>query len=560
MPIFNNATLRVGAALVAAAYLGTTSVRGDVFDVYVDAVNGNDSNTGASPAQAKQTISAVTLTTGLSIGLARGSYWREQIGSTLSVPDGVTVGAYGTGVMPVLDGADVVASGWSKTGGQTNVYQVTWAYPAASTGEYISLWENGIRLRWVSSIALCDATAGTYYVANTNGTGSATVYVNATGSGDPAGNGKTYEIAKRSGGIYGGIGWTVRNIHTRRTLSNNGSLVVLGASLVQNCLAEDGTKHNVFIGAGSVCEDTIGWKTDWPDRSNSTVFVAYAGSGIGYSATFRRCIVSVPISVAATALAAAKDITGFYAHTTGDAAKWDAITYEDCAVTGCVSGYSCANTTTYTVTRPYSAGCATDHAANAVTGSLVDPYCIEATGIANSMAFSHLGGVIAIDGLRHITKTASNKGSVFGGVGTGSVSVTQSVMVRDAGSAGYRYVVNGNHATSTVSMTKSIIYGDANTNSLRAAGTLGAADDNVYYPATVDIAVAGGSYTSFAAYRTAQPALDTRSVATDPLLVNPAAGDFSVGVGSPAIALGAGLLRPSVTYTAIPSDVALAAM
>lgn len=45
-----------------------------------------------------------------------------------------------------------------------------------------------------------------------------------------------------------------------------------------------------------------------------------------------------------------------------------------------------------------------------------------------------------------------------------------------------------------------------------------------------------------------------------PAVSQSASGDFSLQSGSPAIAIGAGLVRPSISYTPIPSDVAVAAM
>ena len=87
---------------------------------YVDSREGNDSNNGATPASAWQTIAKVNGThfaPGDTILLRRGSIWREQL--TLSSPGSdsapITIDAYGDGPLPIIDGADPVPPGsWSK--------------------------------------------------------------------------------------------------------------------------------------------------------------------------------------------------------------------------------------------------------------------------------------------------------------------------------------------------------------------------------------------------------------------------------------------------------------
>lgn len=82
MALFNNATLRVGAALVAAAFLGSTSVRGDlppiVYDYYI-ATDGSDAADGLSLATAWQSLNktaSVSIVAGQtkSVYIASGTY------------------------------------------------------------------------------------------------------------------------------------------------------------------------------------------------------------------------------------------------------------------------------------------------------------------------------------------------------------------------------------------------------------------------------------------------------------------------------------------------------
>jgi len=67
------------------------------FDIYVDSVNGNNANSGLTPQSAKQTLAAaraLLTVDNMSLGLARGSIWKEQF----DVPiNGLTIGFAGTG-------------------------------------------------------------------------------------------------------------------------------------------------------------------------------------------------------------------------------------------------------------------------------------------------------------------------------------------------------------------------------------------------------------------------------------------------------------------------------
>lgn len=529
------------------------------FDFYVDSVTGNDANRGTTPNAAFKTIGALgTLVNGSRIGLARGSIWREQLGADTNNSTGVTVGAYGSGPMPILDGADVAAAGlWSKTASKTNVYQITWTH-ANSTGYYLSLWENGTRLRWVADTATCDSTAGSYFAADTAGT-SATVYVHPTGNGDPASNGKTYEISRRLCGVEAGSGWRVTEIHTRRSLHVYGSLVGAdGKVSFQRCLAEDGTKHNLLIGADSEAVDCIAWKSDWPDRTNTTGFVAFTDDGRGHSAQFVRCKSVMELDKVAAGVAVAKAIDGFLAHAGASNRPWDSILYTDCAVRGAATAYSCNDCGTHTNLRPYAEECQVGAGSAAATGAITDFWCKDGTTVPLRSAISHFGGDLVVDGLRTYPLSTNTFGDVFDNVASGSTTIRNSVMVRNPAGTGTRFHVNGNVTGTVVNSDHNIIVGDTNSMGYRAKGT-GAADFNCYFPNTMNFEVSA-TYLTFATYIAGEAALDQHSIAQDPLLNDPANGDFGTSGASPARAIGAGLLRPSISYINLPSDAALAAL
>ncbi|MEF8708235.1 MAG: hypothetical protein V5B38_04860 [Candidatus Accumulibacter propinquus] len=560
--VFVKASGAYAAASIFVKYegsYGTNLVSG--FDFFVDSASGNNSNDGLSAAQAKQTLSTITLTPNLKIGLARGSVWKEQIGSAATNVDGVVIGAYGTGQMPVIDCSEV-STGWSKTAGKTNVYEAVLTIASGSTGQFLRLYEDGAPLKWVSSTTLCDAAPGTIYCATATSATTVTVYVHATGSGDPASNGKLYEHTERLFGICAGVssvGWEISDIRCKRNLHADGSIVAYNNTIMRRCIAQDGGKHSLFIGRDGLAEDCIAYGTEYPERTSATLFVAYSTSGTGAKATFRRCIAICDKAIGEAARIAVKGITGLYAHASGGANPWDEIIYEDCSAIGLPLGFSTLDNTLTTITRCYSESCATGYSPGGLTSVLTDIYNKEASGVTYvaGMEARLAGQTIEIDGFRQYSYTTTSKGWVYSNLAA-NINLHDSVAVI----AGTSYAVGANASISTVNLTmqRCIIQGDSTGALIRKQDTFGIIEDNNYYPSNAQWNNGATSYSSFALWRAAYPAVDVNSLTSDPLLVNPASGDFSLQSGSPAIAIGAGLVRPSISYTPIPSDVAVAAM
>jgi len=260
---------------------GWDGIAGGTFDWYVDSVNGNDSNTGKSIGQEFATIAALE-SAGIAahdaIGLAAGSFWREQL--DISVIN-VTVAAYGVGAKPLLDASDAILSGsWSKTGGRTNVYEAT-IEPGSNRGtNYIRIWEDDTRLDEVADIATCDSTVGSYHVVN-HETTSETVYIHTSGSDDPGSNGSTYEFPKRDGGFDStGAGVVLTGIHARRNLYGGGSIRVVQNARLTDVQADDGNVHNMQIGEGSIL-DTFVINRWWNGAATSVALNVYTGAAVG---------------------------------------------------------------------------------------------------------------------------------------------------------------------------------------------------------------------------------------------------------------------------------------
>ncbi len=319
---------------------------------YVDSVNGSDGRQGRSPSDALRTIAAVLprIRRGDTVALATGSHWRES----LSIgPDQVRVIAYGTGAKPLLDCSDIVAPGaWSKAAGLTNVYQASVALDGSDPAQFVSAWENDVRLVRASSPAGCDAQAGSYYPSS-DSEASITLYIHASDHSDPGSNGKTYEYSRRQYGLAGANGIQVSGIHTRRNLHSNGSLMVYAHCSLTDCLASEGTKHSVYAGPGTRLTRVEA------DRAYSTgdgMMFVYNGANVSNgNVTFLDCHAHGYTGGTAA---------GFGGHS-NDGSSFGAITWQGCRVEDCSRGFTAGNALAVTAT-----GCTATEATEANAAAL----------------------------------------------------------------------------------------------------------------------------------------------------------------------------------------------
>lgn len=277
------------------------------FDWYVDSVHGSDANTGKSKSQAFQTLAQLlaVLGEGDKVGLARGSHWREQ----LTLPgSNISLAAYGSGDRPLLDASDLMA-GWSKTAGRTYVYQIT-CTPEWAGSDYLNVWEDDSFLVRAGSLAACDSTPASYYPSGSSG--EITLYVHASGDGNPASNGKTYEYSQRQHAVTVAnssyTGEVLNGLHLRRNLEENGAVFLYKQCSVVNCLISDGSKHNIYIGEGSLVANTI-CRDAYYGASNLSYFVFYTATGTGLDVYCINC------RAENTTGALQGNATGFTAHT-----------------------------------------------------------------------------------------------------------------------------------------------------------------------------------------------------------------------------------------------------
>jgi parallel beta-helix repeat protein len=130
---------------------------------YVDATNSNDANTGLSEATPWKTIAKVNASSfvpGDQILFKRGEIWREQLTVPSSGSSGnpITIGAYGSGELPVINGSNLISSGWTQ-------YRST-VWQAAVTTRPNQIFFNGVRGTPVASVAAINGASKWYWASN----------------------------------------------------------------------------------------------------------------------------------------------------------------------------------------------------------------------------------------------------------------------------------------------------------------------------------------------------------------------------------------------------------
>jgi len=185
-------TLSFLIAVTACSGGGSNATSGPTF--YLDAINGNDSNTGSASAPWKTLgkISSSNLLPGTTIYLKRGDTWHDELDLPTS---NLSVDAYGSGALPVIDGSITLdATSWISLG--NNIYSQTVSLAAGEGLGNVS--ENGVLLNFVPwnsdyTTTLTTASDGSFSYAYPD-----TIYIKV--ATNPPGN--QYRASKKQFGIY----------------------------------------------------------------------------------------------------------------------------------------------------------------------------------------------------------------------------------------------------------------------------------------------------------------------------------------------------------------------
>lgn len=213
---------------------------------YVD-TNGNDANSGLSPATAWKTIAKVngrTFIAGDSIMLKKGETWREQLTITSSGVFGnpITICAYGSGAKPILNGADIITT-WVNVG--TNTWSSSYSLVRGMVVIDDTIYSQ------VGSVAAL--TPKTYCI-----TGGQVSIWSATNP-----NSRKSEVSKRDFGVYGLLKhhYVIKGLDCRYAAGGgvgmdgnsghfDGSVVVDSCNFYANrlwgCMTRDGHENDLF--------------------------------------------------------------------------------------------------------------------------------------------------------------------------------------------------------------------------------------------------------------------------------------------------------------------------
>lgn len=217
---------------------------------WVDSTNGDDGNDGTSAEAAFQTLGAAkTAVTARSGALTRVGLVADSVfagGNDWSALDNVQIRGVGEGRMPEITSVEVEDT-WTS---DSSVYKVTWTQtaPTASAGTSgPSVFEDGVLLLRVSSLATCQSTAGSFYAANVaTESGTTDLYVHASDSGNPNSNGKVYEVTTEYCALHLGDDCLVDGVHLRGSAWKDGVIRFGRRATLTGCLVRDILMHGTF--------------------------------------------------------------------------------------------------------------------------------------------------------------------------------------------------------------------------------------------------------------------------------------------------------------------------
>lgn len=552
--------MRALALIVAATLAQAGALRSDLavrggggphVRWYVDSVNGDDANTGRSPASALKTIAALAtkpIKTNQTIYLARGSLWREYLDlSSTGLNVAANVRAYGTGDRPVLAGDDVASNAaFSKTAGRTNVYQIAWSTDGVAGTVRHCIWEDGVRLKRVANAAAVDATPGTFYAPDPTA-GPDTIYMHAYDSSDPATNGKLYEMSKRVSALRSNLyGGSLFSIEGRRSTAFPVTSYTYGEDLI----GREGKWHNIwFEGTCKGCQAIEAEPP--PGYGGGTMFVSFPST---VSAASRPAICDG--CIAQDSGGADTGLLGYYAHTDGGS-TWAALVFRNCVADGVSTGFGGANAAKILVD-----GCTVKNSKYGVSAASVprvdviaSTFCDGGPGkMQNAIGVNYYDDLNII-GNKVIGKGNANLGYLALTPSAGGDAQVWNNTFTTVDRTGFYWVAfydNRGAAGSTTTFSRNVI--NAMNYAYNISAQPGWAADYNLFSATMSLYY-GGAGTAWADYKTAS-SQDANTQIGDPLLTaSQTTCAISTSGSSPAVALEAGADHPSAAVQYVMAQI-----
>ena len=486
---------------------------------YFVANAGSDSNNGTAAATPWQTIAHVNaqrFNPGDSVLFNRGDTWREQLRIPSSGSNGnpITFGAYGTGALPIISGANL-EKGWV-----TEVVGSFTAYYVATSTQPKQVFENGTRYTSVSAKA--SLTPGSFWWDSADGR----VYVRTSGDNSPGGY--TIEASQRDYAVYAFLKSyvTLSNLQTQEANVNGVYMFGTGATglLVTDLLSQNNFTYGIRL----------------EQASNSTVratTIAYNGAG-GVSVVDTPTMLFDKLTAHHNSLLTDTDTTA--------GIKADGINTTNLTIQYCVSYFNGLGVGS---TGARGAGIWADTIGTGLTVQYNLTYSNNFSGIS-AEADSSVKILYNISYSNGWTGIGNNSGGghiannlIYGNVSYGNVN---------AGFSIYGDGSSGGCANNTVSnnlfLNNTVRDLQANTG-CNNDGVLGSGNVYTYNGFGTQRANfiewgSGNFLSTYAAFDTAYGSA-THSLTSDPAFTNAGAGNFTLSSGSPAIDAG---LNPGSIY------------
>lgn len=398
---------------------------------YVDSVAGSDSADG-SFATPYATFARAMVDGVRNFRLKRGSIFRETVDiTTLAAPK---VEAYGGGNRPIINASDLITSGWVNYSG--NVWKIDVPMEAGSIGRaYAGVWENDIKLveyviadgggTLAGTVALLQANPGSFYSTAAFLTGWAagtyTMYICATGSGNPNSNGNVYEYSRRNSAIIHS-GAFLTSIQAEKATNHDGMFRMAGTGvggLLTDCVAREFGRHGILDPYSTQVNCTVyGGNQKFPGY----YFHAYKNTLDQYSASYYNC--------KAIGTFVATEGTGFGSHS-GDTItdSHNTLYYENCEARGLAQGSSIGNVKYIHMVRCRSLWCNSDFGSLSSVKSLLED-CVSIGASGTGFNLPKAGTTLFLRRCKIATAlTADTGGMFFGTTSTGVVDIANCEIV-----------------------------------------------------------------------------------------------------------------------------------
>jgi len=226
-----------------------------------------------------------------------------------------------------IDCRDIIENDtFTKTAGQTNVYEKEVTFESGVTDPHVKMWEDSVVFELVADVGTCDSTPGSYYIAD-HSTSPQTIYVHASDSSDVTTNGKQYEYNPRANAVILDNDSEFHGLITAGNLNGSGSLVLGDRATASHFICKEGTKHNLYHGEGWNFSDFWLYEAYWRGVG-STLAVYNMATPTGLANTYTRGVAEIT-----NGDGLGSNLSGWHGHI-NVGGQFGPITYDDCASVG----------------------------------------------------------------------------------------------------------------------------------------------------------------------------------------------------------------------------------